>query len=297
MLGDVSRRTSVIMPMPTGDTSFADSVSLNSTMPRSPFAGAFGSQHPPSSPYMAPNAQSLSYLEGSAPPPPPPDPAEFGVVAPQEPYAPRASSMRSPEERERLMGPRGSRFSTVPALGGPRPPPGAGPGARDSQIYAGDRPPSLDVQRPQDDFSTSIAQALGDKFAFESAEGGGAAGGAPAKRGSGSSRRMSHSSPPPVYSSVAGHDAEEDVQLAYVSHPEDEPERSPERRHREDRKVKFEGSSSVDDENVASSSQGVEQTTHEDDGRQSIGKSDHSDAAQSSSNESTWPTHLTVHIC
>ena len=288
MLGDVSRRTSVIMPMPTGDTSYADSASLSGQMPRSPFAGTFGSQLPPGSPYMTAGAQSLSYIDGSPPAPPPPDPAEFGVVTSQEPYGPRASSMRSPEERERLMGPRSSRFSTVPALGGPRPPPGAGPGARDSQIYGGYRPPSLDVQRPQDDFSTSIAQALGDKFAFEGGEGGAGAGasGAGAKRESGSSRRMSHSSPPPVYSSIAGHDAEDDVQLAYVSHPEDEVERSPERRHREDRKVKFEGSSNAYNENASGSGPGVEQAAHDDDGRRSIGKSGHSDAAQSSLSES-----------
>ncbi|KAI0725111.1 hypothetical protein C8Q72DRAFT_889146 [Fomitopsis betulina] len=235
-MGDISRRTSVI---PAGDSSFPDSVSINGQMPRSPFTGSYGS--------MGPSSPSLSYTEGSLPLPPLPNPAEFGVVA-QEPYSPRASSMRSPEERDRLMGPRGSRFSTLPALSKPRPP----PGGRDSQIYAVGRPPSLDLQRPQDDFSTSIARALGDSFAFESREGT-----VGAERASGGSGEVPHSSPPPVYSFIARFDTEEgDVQLAY----EDEGVRH----HREDRKVKFEG---LSNENTADSSQHAE---NEDDGRLSI---------------------------
>ncbi|KZT71189.1 hypothetical protein DAEQUDRAFT_688159 [Daedalea quercina L-15889] len=248
-MGDVSRRTSVIMPVQMGDASLADTLSINGQMPRSPLTGGYGSQIPSSNPYMAQGGQSLSYIDNA--PPPPADSVEFGVL-PQEPYSPRASSMRSPEERDRLMGPRSSRFSTVPALGGPRPP----PGARDSQIYAApreDRPPSLDVERPQDDFSSSIAQALADKFSLDPAVNGGAAtprGADFSKKNSQVGRARSPPSPPPVYSSVVGHD-EDDVQLAYTSPSEDGPETSPERRSKEDRRVKFEDSA----ENAPSSSQ------------------------------------------
>ncbi|TFY52727.1 hypothetical protein EVJ58_g9852, partial [Rhodofomes roseus] len=194
-MGDVSRRTSMVLTMPAGETNLSDTASTNGQMPRSPLAGGYGGSGlplAPSSPFMAPSRQSLSYVDNINPA------AEFGILA-QEPHSPRVSSMRSPEERDRLMGPRGSRFSTLPALGGPR-------GPRDSQLYASpshaeDRPPSLDVGRPQDDFSTSIAQALGDKFSFEEGANGGARSKADEKRGSQQSRDRSRASPPPVYMS------------------------------------------------------------------------------------------------
>ncbi|KAH9918048.1 Eisosome component PIL1-domain-containing protein [Fomitopsis serialis] len=274
--GDTSRRTSVVMPAPTGDASLSDTASTNGQMPRSPLAGGYGALSlAPSSPFMAPSNQSLSYVDIAAPMPPPADTGEFGAL-PQEPYSPRMSSMRSPEDRDRLTGARVSRFSTVPALGGPRPP-------RDSRVYASshanERPPSLDVQRPQDDFSSSIAQALEDKFNPKSGANGGE------KGGTQESRHTSHSSPPPMYTSVVGHAGEDDVQLAYMS-PEDEAETSPERRSREDRKVKFEPSGGFADD-VLSSSQVAEQTA-QGDGRRSFEQSE-----RLSSNAAVPPTSNT----
>lgn len=237
--GDMSRRTSVFMPTAAGDDQFSDTASRNGQFPRSPLGGGYDSGQ---SPYMAPGRQSLSYID--------PSQAEFGVLPP-EPYSPRvSSSLRGAEERERLMGPRNSRFSTAPGLGGPRPP----PGARDSGLYPpprdNDRPPSIDIERPEDSFSSSIAEALGERFEFENKDGANgqessvlAPGHEAADGQRRSTERTSFENPPPLYTPEAlDGERDADLQLAYMS-PEEETDKSPERRSREDRKVKFEASS------------------------------------------------------
>ncbi|GBE84463.1 hypothetical protein SCP_0604420 [Sparassis crispa] len=119
---------------------------------------------------------------------------EFGAIAPGQ-FSARSSSVRNPDERERAGGPRGARFATFPTkVGGPRSP--------HAPPQEGDRPPSLDVNAPEDDFSSSVAAALSQQWQLDGE----------ARRASMSTRKppphvksddYSHStytSPPPLYS-------------------------------------------------------------------------------------------------
>lgn len=231
--GDTSRRTSmspssISMPMPS-----TDETSRLSQILRSPTT-----QFPQPSLYPPPRQQSLSYEQLQSPTPPPgSEAAEFGVLP--DPFSPST-------------GPQGGRFATFPVKAvGPRPPP-----PRSSQLYgthgAGvDRPPSLDLDRPSDSFSSSVADALGQEFEFE--KGGlksssSGAGPVDEKRGSMSSQRRSYSPPPPQYSAVFGPQEFESLnrkgnhnsQLAYMANPDEEEEGLQSTEGRDDRRVTFE---------------------------------------------------------
>lgn len=111
-MGDVIRRTSVAVPVLAGATFFADSVSLNgqSRARPSPGATAATALEPV---YGAKLAIALlprglvTILHSHRRPIP-----SFGITT-QDPYSVRASSMRWPEEWERLIDPCSLRFSTV----------------------------------------------------------------------------------------------------------------------------------------------------------------------------------------
>ncbi|PCH37080.1 hypothetical protein WOLCODRAFT_167293 [Wolfiporia cocos MD-104 SS10] len=213
-MGDGSRRasvsTSISMPVPASmqipsmDDKSADRSSRSSQILRSPIAPYAPFPQPQAS-YTQSHAPSLSYEQLQSAPQPTNELSEFGVVA--DPYSQRPSSMRSPDER--IAGPRSSRYSTFPLKANvPR-------GPRDSQQYAsppGDRPPSLDVEQPQDSFSSSIAEALGVNFELGRTPQGENAPPAPAtstadrKRMSAESdqRNRSYTPPPPRYSEMSG---------------------------------------------------------------------------------------------
>ena len=94
---------------------------------------------------------------------------EFGTLSGPPPN--QSSSFNGMPDPNRLSGPRGGRFATFPVKAqGPRPPPGPG-----SSTFASTNPyinappmneetraPSLDIQRNEESFSSSVALALGD---------------------------------------------------------------------------------------------------------------------------------------
>ncbi|KAH9950817.1 hypothetical protein B0H21DRAFT_461366 [Amylocystis lapponica] len=139
------------------------------------------------------------------------DGSEFGMLTGQ--YSPRVvASARSPDERERFSGAHGGRFSTFPHRPiGARPLSTAGVppnGAYAPPMVEGDRVPSLEVAQPQDDFSSSVAQALGTQWTAP--DGSGASHAlrsvldmpGDTKHGSISSQRSYE--PPPMYEPLAG---------------------------------------------------------------------------------------------
>ncbi|OCH86000.1 hypothetical protein OBBRIDRAFT_814825 [Obba rivulosa] len=159
-----------------------------------------GSLFPPYSPTDPAQHPTVSALR---------DVGEFGTYPPGQ-YAPRSSSLRSPDEK--AGSPTSGRFSTFPVkAAGPRPPPGASSGSRPSSgmytsppIRGGDQPLSLDVNPPQDSFSTSIAEALGGQWPAESgpASSSTSAAGAGSKFGKAdeaATNSMSYEAPPPMY--------------------------------------------------------------------------------------------------
>ncbi|KAI0929537.1 hypothetical protein AcV7_005370 [Taiwanofungus camphoratus] len=187
---------------------------------------------------------------------------EFGTI-PLGQFSLQTSSLRGSEERERVAGPRG-RFATFPTkAAGPRPPPGASAGASSYgalPLQEHDRPPSLDVEQPQDSFSSSVAQALGQQFELSEGAQGSSTLSAPStdpldrKRRSIDSELRSYSPPPPVYSPPTeplqfdlrdDEDEGADVQLAYMSSHANDSDASLSQRDRADRRVRFDGSPDV----------------------------------------------------
>ncbi|EIW55658.1 uncharacterized protein TRAVEDRAFT_66022 [Trametes versicolor FP-101664 SS1] len=87
----------------------------------------------------------------------------------------------NPAEREKPMSPRGGRFATFPVkAGGPRPPPGHTGGSSMSitnpyispAMRDGDRAPSIEIDRNDESFASSVAMALG-QFGDNGASGSG----------------------------------------------------------------------------------------------------------------------------
>ncbi|KAI0073873.1 hypothetical protein K474DRAFT_1666083 [Panus rudis PR-1116 ss-1] len=178
---------------------------------------------------------------------------------------------------------KGGRFATFPVKGSsgpPRLPPGASPPVNPAMIppKMEDRPPSLDVRQnsKDDSFVSSIAQALGPQFTpqeskFDQNNSGYAAGDSKGAHEQGEKHR-SFSPPPPMYSPVRGpeghslHDEKPqsgppsqapqanqedpaDVQLAYMSDPqESDNESSSKHPDRGDRRVRFGSVRDVDAE-------------------------------------------------
>ncbi|KZT02798.1 uncharacterized protein LAESUDRAFT_705438 [Laetiporus sulphureus 93-53] len=186
------------------------------------------------------------HLVGS---PPPVNEAEFGILSAGM-RSPRASSVPSP------------RFSTVPARAvGPRPlrGPSATGAARGSAygtlpLRMDGRPPSLDVN-PQDSFSSSIAEALGEDFEIGQERADPSSLDPPSKNGQEKKRpsmdsHKSYSPPPPQYSAaVAGtsydphrgstEGRQPEAQSSYTSSPLEPPASAI---GRENRRVTFESS-------------------------------------------------------
>ncbi|KAH9852575.1 hypothetical protein C2E23DRAFT_730613 [Lenzites betulinus] len=130
---------------------------------------------------------------------------EFGGFS--GPSAPQTHSLGP---AERASSPRGGRFATFPVKAlGPRPPPGAAGGSSFSMpstnpyiapppMRDGDRAPSLDIDRNDDSFSSSV---LG-QFGMETP--GSASGSAPAPPQAGSSRFSATQAPQPQSQDVKG---------------------------------------------------------------------------------------------
>ncbi|CDO70616.1 hypothetical protein BN946_scf184748.g13 [Trametes cinnabarina] len=121
---------------------------------------------------------------------------EFGTYA-GGPVSPQVNSLGA-IDRDKASSPRGGRFATFPVkAAGPRPPPGATGGSSISTnpyiappLRDGDRAPSLDIDRNDESFSSSIAQALGGKIDIDNDT-------SQTQGASGSSSRFSAPSVPP----------------------------------------------------------------------------------------------------
>lgn len=149
------------------------------------------------------------------------DMAEFGVYQPSQyqhqptQYAPRTSSLRNNGEMSPSAipaGPRDSRFATVPNRlsggMGPRPQPTAASSSLSSPRLD-DRPPSIDIERPNVSFSSSIAEALGEQWSPSDPTGPhfqqqqvGPAPGSKAYEAKMHVRNRDYSPPPPQYTPV-----------------------------------------------------------------------------------------------
>ncbi|KAJ8482479.1 hypothetical protein ONZ51_g5321 [Trametes cubensis] len=125
--------------------------------------------------------------------------SEFGTFPPGA--APPHVSSLSAAEKDKVASPRGGRFATFPVkAGGPRPPPGHSGGNSVSTnpyisppLRDGDRAPSLEIDRNDESFSSSIAQALGGKLEIDHNVAGGSSGPGPSTN---SSRFTAPSGPP-----------------------------------------------------------------------------------------------------
>ncbi|KAI9063576.1 hypothetical protein FKP32DRAFT_680513 [Trametes sanguinea] len=120
---------------------------------------------------------------------------EFGTYSGGPP--PQVNSLGA-MDKDKAMSPRGGRFATFPVkAAGPRPPPGAAGGSGMSTnpyiappLQDGDRAPSLDIDRNDESFSSSVAQALGGKIEIDNNA-------SQSQGASGSSSRFSAPSGPP----------------------------------------------------------------------------------------------------
>ncbi|KAH9896925.1 hypothetical protein C8Q73DRAFT_664591 [Cubamyces lactineus] len=116
--------------------------------------------------------------------------SEFGTF-PTGAAPPHVSSL-SAAEKDKVASPRGGRFATFPVkAGGPRPPPGPSGGSTVSTnpyiappLRDGDRAPSLEIDRNDESFSSSIAQALGQKLEIDHNAAGGSSGQGPSTNSS-----------------------------------------------------------------------------------------------------------------
>ncbi|KAI0330280.1 hypothetical protein GY45DRAFT_1251108 [Cubamyces sp. BRFM 1775] len=116
--------------------------------------------------------------------------SEFGTFSAGA-APPHVSSM-SAAEKDKVVSPRGGRFATFPVkAGGPRPPPGHTGGSSISTnpyisppLRDGDRAPSLEIDRNDESFSSSIAMALGQKLEIDHNAAGGSSGQGPSTNAS-----------------------------------------------------------------------------------------------------------------
>lgn len=117
-------------------------------------------------PSQTTGANPFNDVYGETAPPPPPEMGEFGVYSPG--YSPRSTSLRNMGDQppSSPTGPRGARFATFPVKTavGPRPQPQSPVVTFQTPQPLGDRAPSLEVERPADSFSDSIAEALGTQW-------------------------------------------------------------------------------------------------------------------------------------
>ncbi|KAI0635228.1 hypothetical protein C8Q77DRAFT_1072479 [Trametes polyzona] len=125
----------------------------------------------PGLPQVEESGFSISPFMGSDQPSTPqsqyPPMNEFGAMPGG--VGPQVHSL-SAVERDKMASPRGGRFATFPVkTGGPRPPPGVAGGSSlpstnpyvSPPLRDGDRVPSLEIDRNDESFSSSVAQALG----------------------------------------------------------------------------------------------------------------------------------------
>ncbi|KAI0372011.1 hypothetical protein BV20DRAFT_941050 [Pilatotrama ljubarskyi] len=146
--------------------------------PTSPGPGAY-----PGLPQVEESGFSIQQFIGADQAPSPqsqgPPVSEFGTYSGGA-LPPHTSSL-SAAEKDKAASPRGGRFATFPVkAAGPRPPPGAASGSSMSMtnpyinpppMRDGDRPPSLDIRRSHESFSTSVAHALGQQFSMDGTSG------------------------------------------------------------------------------------------------------------------------------
>ncbi|CAL1716019.1 unnamed protein product [Somion occarium] len=213
-----------------------------------------------------------------------PEMNEFGAYNAPSSYAPRTSSMNNLVNRESASsmsspieapgGPRGGRFATFPVKGGPRPQPGTSPSVSSAPLppIMGDRPPSIDVHRNHEEsFSSSIAEALGQQWGSSGPSAQQQEDHRPTpidskKAAALEDEHRSFNSPPPMYTPEVpsahpetsthtsgpipqGHTEAEEVQLAYMSNPDDSEGESPDNApDRGDRRVRFGSVRDVDEE-------------------------------------------------
>ena len=141
-----------------------------------PYIDAPGSPPVPGAPLGLPQIEdagfSIPQFGASELPPQPsvnPPVGEFGTYTPSPSNQPSSFSL---SEGSKASSPRGGRFATFPVKAqGPRPAPGAGQGSAISStnpyvnapppLRDGDRAPSLELDRNEESFSSSVAVALG----------------------------------------------------------------------------------------------------------------------------------------
>lgn len=133
-----------------GMASFMDPNSSPFQLPRSPPPGSVVTSTDSFNPYVP-----TSYETNAD---------EFGMQ-PASAYAPRTSSLRNINEGTPAASPTSTRFSTFPVRSttGPRPQPGASNSAYTSPRLD-DRVPSIEIERPEVSFSSSVAEALGEEW-------------------------------------------------------------------------------------------------------------------------------------
>ncbi|PSR77162.1 hypothetical protein PHLCEN_2v8027 [Hermanssonia centrifuga] len=237
---------------------------------------------PPTNPFASPSpqAQPLSPVNT--------DVNEFGAYPSQSgPYSPRSTSLRNLSDQQQtgaVPGPRGGRFATFPTKGamGPRAQPGPSSISSALAPIMDDRVPSIEIDRGNDSFSSSVALALGQQWVADD----------PRSERRPSNSKMSEAlkdgrddePPPPKYSPTAelspntsrptsienelgqpatpssiappsvlavqaNGEEDEDTGLAYMSPAEDDNKSTASSvRERGDRRVRFGGADDIDEE-------------------------------------------------
>lgn len=202
-------RFSQVILSPTG-TSYIGLPEIGTTGPGLGMAPMFD---PSGSPYQLPRSPPPGSVATAADPydpyatlvqqPPYAKPDEFGMQPPSS-FTPRTSSLRNLNEVSAPpspIGPRGGRFATFPVKGAAAAT--AQPVASGSSFSSprlDDRVPSVEIERPDGSFSSSVAEALGEQWTGDEHP-------APAPTGKGYEAKMyalnrDYSPPPPQYSAV-----------------------------------------------------------------------------------------------
>ncbi|OBZ77366.1 Sphingolipid long chain base-responsive protein PIL1 [Grifola frondosa] len=222
------RPSSISMPSPIDDRPSVPSPKFSQGSGSSP--GAY-----PGLPQVEETGFTLNKFLASDTPQSPPSSTvnEFGTYASSQ-FAPRTSSLRNVEDKEKaVVDPRGGRFATFPVKAhGPRPIPASSYHSTPSSSIAappmveGDGAPSLDVNRGEESFASSVAQALGTQWQFDRGAGGSGPSTVPPRDVKGPDFAPQRYSPPPPVYTPAGAAPAQPPQAQYNEHASEAPSSS-----------------------------------------------------------------------